>query len=143
MSVHALAIGTLFRAAESKVSKGGKSFVATTLKTNSGNATEWIKILTFSESAMAELLRLAAGDSVSIQGTLKAELYERDGVSRVSITIFADLVLALKQPPKQRKKADPPPPEQRHSRRRAEPEQSGSRTYGDSGDDQFGDEIPF
>jgi hypothetical protein len=36
---------------------------------------------------------------VSIQGSMKAELYERDGETKFSLTVFADAILALKQPP--------------------------------------------
>ena len=74
MSLHALATGTLFRTPELKVSKSGKNFVSTTLKTKSGDAIDFINVLVFSESQGAEMLRLAAGDSVPVQGTLKAEL---------------------------------------------------------------------
>ena len=53
-------------------------------------------------------MRLVEGDKVSVQGSLKVEPYTaRDGQTRISRTVFADHVLALRQPPRERKpKAD-------------------------------------
>jgi single-stranded DNA-binding protein len=55
-------------------------------------------VLAFSESVQAELMRLADGDAISVQGTLKAELYEKDGEKRLSLSIVAAHVVALRQP---------------------------------------------
>jgi hypothetical protein len=51
----------------------------------------------------AELMCLAAGDALSAQGALKAATYESDGVTKLSLSVIADRVLALRQPPKKRK----------------------------------------
>jgi single-stranded DNA-binding protein len=48
-------------------------------------------------------LRLQDGDAISVQGTLKAELYDKDGEKRFSLSIIADNVLALLQLSKARK----------------------------------------
>ena len=49
------------------------------------------------------LRRFTDGDAVSIQGALKAELYAKDGGEpKLSLSIIADHVLALRQPPKPR-----------------------------------------
>jgi hypothetical protein len=60
-------------------------------------------VLAFSESIQAELMRLADGDAISVQGALKAELYDKDGEKRFSLSIIADYVLALLQLSKTRK----------------------------------------
>ena len=60
-------------------------------------------MLAFSESIQAELMRLADGDAISVQGALKAELYDKDGEKRLSLSIIADNVLALLQLSKARK----------------------------------------
>jgi hypothetical protein len=60
-------------------------------------------VLAFSESIQAELMRLADGDAISVQGALKAELYDKDGEKRFSLSIIADYVLALLQLSKARK----------------------------------------
>jgi single-stranded DNA-binding protein len=44
----------------------------------------------------AELMRLADGDAISVQGAFKIETYEKDGVTRVSLSIVADHVFALR-----------------------------------------------
>src|SRR5271168_4179583 len=44
------------------------------------------------------------GDKVSAQGSFKVEPYTaRDGQTRINRTIFADHILALRQPPRERK----------------------------------------
>ena len=49
-------------------------------------------------------MRLGEGDKVSVQGSLKVEPYTgRDGQTRINRTVFADHVLALRQPPRERK----------------------------------------
>lgn len=115
MSAHVLVSGTLFRAPEQKVSKSGKPFVVATIRAKDGEASQWWKIIVFSESAGAELLRLADGDAVSVQGALRVETYTKDGETRINLTCIADAVMALRQPPKQRSKKEPT--QDTHSRR--------------------------
>jgi hypothetical protein len=56
-------------------------------------------VTAFSESVQTELMRLADGDSCCVQSAFKAELYQREaGEARVSLSIIADHVLALRQP---------------------------------------------
>ena len=43
-------------------------------------------------------IALADGEAVSAQGAFKAELYDKDGVKRLSLSMVADNVLALRQP---------------------------------------------
>jgi single-stranded DNA-binding protein len=128
-----LVSGSIFRAPESRVSKSGKPFVTATLRCKDGDASQWWKILAFSESACAELLRLGDGDAVSAQGQLKAELYEKDGETRLSLSVIADHVLALKQPPRQREKK---------AAARSDTRSRAARIAGD-GVDVFGDAVPF
>jgi len=133
MTASVLVSGSLFRAPEQKTSKSGKPFVTATIKVKDGEAVAWWKILAFSDSVCAELLRLGDGDALAAQGTLKAETYERNGETKLSLTIFADAVLALRQPAKQREAKAPPPPD---TRTRAE------RIAGIA-DPDFDDRIPF
>jgi single-stranded DNA-binding protein len=46
-------------------------------------------------SVQAELMRLADGDAISVQGAFKAELYDKDGEKRLSLSIVAERVLGL------------------------------------------------
>jgi hypothetical protein len=91
-----LIAGQLFRAPERRTSKAGKPFVTATIFVKDGEAAQWWK--------QAELMRLADSDALSVQGQLKAETYEKDGVTRLSLSVIADRVLALRQPA--RKNAD-------------------------------------
>jgi single-stranded DNA-binding protein len=100
----ALVTGALFRAPEQRTSKAGKPFVTATIRAKDGEASQWWRVTAFSETAQADLMRLEEGDSVSVQGAFKDELYQPEGSEpKVSLSIIADRVLALRQPPKERK----------------------------------------
>jgi single-stranded DNA-binding protein len=103
MTAHVLISGTLFREPEQRTSKAGKPFVMATIRAKDGDASQWWKVLAFSETAQVALMRLTDGDAVSVQGALKAETYEKDGVTKLSLSGVANHVLALRQPPKARK----------------------------------------
>jgi single-stranded DNA-binding protein len=99
-----LVAGSLFRAPEQRTSKAGRPFVVATIKAKDGDAFQFWRVTVFSESAQAELMRLTEGYAISAQGSLKAELYAKDGGEpKISLSMVADHVLALRQPPKERK----------------------------------------
>jgi hypothetical protein len=105
MTVHVLVTGTLFRAAEQKISQAHKRYVTATMKAASVDASnsEFWTVLAFSDTAQSELLRLGAGEKFSVQGGLKLTTFETNGEMRISRTVFADSVLALRAPPKEKK----------------------------------------
>jgi hypothetical protein len=110
MTAYALVTGTLFRAPEQRTSKAGKLYVTATIKAKDGDAFQFWRATAFSESSQAELMRLTDGDAVSIQGGLKAELYAKDGGEpKLSLSVLADHVLALRQPPKPRRQDERTP----------------------------------
>lgn len=119
MTVLVLVSGSLFRAPERRVSKAGKPFVTTKIKATSGGELQFWSVAAFSETAQAELLRLDTGDGVAVQGQVKVEQYERDGETRISFSVVADAVLALRQPPRQREQKESKPVSSRKSDRRA------------------------
>jgi single-stranded DNA-binding protein len=88
---YVLVAGTLFKAPDQRTSKAGKLFVTSTLKAKDGEALQWWRVTAFSESVMAELMRLAEGDALSVQGALKVEEYEKDGQKRVSLELSLNL----------------------------------------------------
>jgi single-stranded DNA-binding protein len=101
MTAFVLVAGSLFRAPEQRTSKAGKRFVSATVKTRDGESTTFWKIVAFSETAQADLLRLDDGENLSVQGGLKVEIYTpAAGDAKASLTIFADNVSALRQPRK-------------------------------------------
>jgi single-stranded DNA-binding protein len=109
----ALVAGALFKTPEQKTSKTGKPFVTATIKVRDGEAFQWWRITVFSESAQAELMRLGEGDVLSAQGHLTAGLYTKDnGETKITFSIVADHILALRQPPRERKAKAPEPPAQ-------------------------------
>jgi single-stranded DNA-binding protein len=79
MMAHVLVTGALFKAPEQRTSKAGKPFVTATIKAKDGDSAQWWRVIAFSESAQAELMRLTDGDALSVQGGLKVEMYAKDG----------------------------------------------------------------
>jgi single-stranded DNA-binding protein len=129
VSTFALVSGSLFRKAERKTSKAGKAYVTATVRAVAGNESEFWRLIVFSETAQAELMRLADGDKLSAQGSMKIELYRaNDGSEKISRTLLADGVLTLKPQPRERK---PKPAE----RAQQAPDPNGRRDFDDS--------IPF
>jgi hypothetical protein len=101
MSAFALVTGTIFRAPTQRTSKAGKPYTVCTVKAgsdDSGGGDFW-SIICFSESAQLELLRLEAGDAVSVRGKMKLEIFE----ARISRSIFADAALGLRPAPREKK----------------------------------------
>jgi single-stranded DNA-binding protein len=107
MSTYVLVSGSLFRAPEQRTSKAGKLYVTATIKAKDGDTFQFWRVTAFSESVQAELMRLTDGDAMSVQGALKAETYEKDGATKLSLSVVADHVLALRQAPKPREKTSP------------------------------------
>jgi Single-strand binding protein family len=142
MTAHILLSGTLHKAAETRVSKNGRQFTLAKLRVKDGEATQWWQLFVFSESAQLELRRIEENDALAVQGVPKFEIYTPDGGEpRVSLSITVDSVLALRQPPKERKKKEPGPAPA-HSEKPV-PDRSALNRYGDGGDDPFGDAMPF
>jgi hypothetical protein len=65
---------------------------------------EFWSVLAFSDTAQAELLRLDVNEKLSVQGGLKLETYAAgNGETKISRTVFADNVLALRTAPREKK----------------------------------------
>jgi single-stranded DNA-binding protein len=130
MSTFALISGSLFRNPERKTSKAGKAYATATVKAVAGNESEFWRLIVFSESAQAELMRLADGDKLSAQGSMKIELYRaNDGSEKISRTLMADGVLALKPAPREKK---------------PKPEPAAAKTEnGTQNGRDFDDPVPF
>jgi single-stranded DNA-binding protein len=104
VTAFAIVTGSLFKAPERRTSKNGRPYVTATIRAKDGEASQWWRVMAFSESAQVELMRLGEGDACTVQGAFKCELYQLEGgETRVSLSIVADHVLALRQPPRERK----------------------------------------
>ncbi|MFO1126351.1 MAG: OB-fold nucleic acid binding domain-containing protein [Methylocystis sp.] len=133
MSAAILLQGKLERAPESRISRNGNGFLSATLRVATGSELQFWRIFVFSESARAELARLGEGDALAVQGTPKFEIWRPEGGEpRVSLGVTAEHVLALKQPPRERKPKSEKKPQQYRARR--------DRPAVDA---QLNDDIPF
>lgn len=95
-----LVSGTLHRVPEFRTAKSGASFAKLSLREQTGPATQWWSVICFSETALAELEGMSAGDAISARGRFEAEVYSPagGGEPRVSLSLIADAVLPLKKP---------------------------------------------
>jgi hypothetical protein len=142
MTAHILLSGVLHKTAETRVSKNGRQYTLAKIRVKDGEATQWWQIFAFSDSAQLELRRLDEGDALAVQGVPKFEIYCPEGAEpRVSLSITVDSVLALRQPPKERKKKEPAPAPARAEK--PAPDRSGLANHRCDGSDPFHDEIPF
>jgi single-stranded DNA-binding protein len=106
MTARVCVSGALVDAPETRALKAGRSIATATtatLKAKDGDYAQLWRIAAFNEAAQAELLRLSDGDVVVVGGSLKAELYDRNGETELSFGVVAEHVLPLRQPGKKRK----------------------------------------
>jgi single-stranded DNA-binding protein len=111
MSAHVLISGTLFRQPERKVSRGGKPYVSAAIRVRDGDASQFWRVMVFSESAGDEIMRLCDGDALSVSGSMRAEIWAPEGKDpRVSLTLTADAILPLRRErqPREKPAADTP-----------------------------------
>jgi single-stranded DNA-binding protein len=112
-------------------SKNGRPFVSAILKIKERDELSlFVKLFAFSDHAKDELARLYDGDAVAVQGRLSVETYisVSDGKTKVGLSIVAEQILPLRQPPKTREVKPKKPA------KAAEPDQSGP---------VFDDPFPF
>jgi single-stranded DNA-binding protein len=109
MSVAVLISGSIFKEPTQRIGKSGRPYTTCTIKAAAADSasSDFWSVLAFGTTAGDELLRLAVGERVAIQGGMKLEIFEKDGQARISRTIFADHAMALRQPPKERKSKPP------------------------------------
>jgi single-stranded DNA-binding protein len=103
MTARVFVRGTLSRAPESGALKNGAPFVTANLKAKDGERTQFWHVVAFCETVQAELMHLSDGDAVAVQGSLKAELFDKDGETEL-FGIIAEHALGLRQPGKKRRK---------------------------------------
>ena len=95
--IYAEITGRLGADSEIKTSRNGSSKflsmrIATNDYVNGENVTTWVSVMCSSERALKMVDYLKKGNLVSVRGTLRASIYDRNGDKTVSIDIFADRV---------------------------------------------------
>jgi single-stranded DNA-binding protein len=95
MSIHVLLTGVLHKNAVSRISQNGNEYVTCTVRVEQDGQTVWGNVICFDAPAQAELLRLNAGDALSLQGKAMPKVYMKDEEARPSLQVTATAVLAL------------------------------------------------
>ncbi len=96
-ALQVLVIGELWRTPVPRQSKAGTAYATALIKGGTPTEPLWANIVAFDQAAQTELLRLAAGESVCIQGVGKLGTFEKNGEHRASLDVTANHVLALRQ----------------------------------------------
>ena len=103
--------GTLYQMAEKRALAPGKSCVTATLLARDGEHARLWPIVAFSEAVQSELMRLAAGDALAVQGAIRAELYDKNGETQLSFGVVAEHAVGMRQPDKSgQSEVQPPAP---------------------------------
>jgi len=101
-ALHVLITGELWKNPATRTAKNGKPYGTALIR--SGTPTEgfWCHVIAFDQAPQTELSRLRAGDIVTVQGSAKISLYEKNSEHRAGLDVTAAHVLALGQPKQQR-----------------------------------------
>jgi single-stranded DNA-binding protein len=100
--------GALFRDPVARMSKANKQFVTALIKAGTPTDTQWVNVVCFDALAQSELLRLKAGDAISVQGLARVSVFQdKAGEHRASIDVTAFHILALRQPKRKKQESEP------------------------------------
>jgi single-stranded DNA-binding protein len=105
--IRALVTGTLLRNPEERTSKNGNAYATATLKIAEGSGSAFVRVSAFADDARDELASLHGGDTVTVVGPLEVSTYERDGETRIGLSIMPDRLVSLRKERRQRGKAKP------------------------------------
>src|SRR5262249_46778438 len=90
MPAKIVVLGTLYRMPEKRALKPGRSCVTAILLAKDGDHARLWQVVAFSDTVQAELMRLSAGDAVAVRGSLRAELYDKNGETQLSFGVIAE-----------------------------------------------------
>jgi single-stranded DNA-binding protein len=97
MLAKVLVSGTLYQMPEKRALKAGKSCVTAILLAKEGEHTRLWPIVAFNDAVQSELMRLSVGDAVAVRGSLKAELYDKNGETQLSFGVIAEHAVGLRR----------------------------------------------
>ena len=96
MTIHVLLTGVLHKDAVSRTSQNGNPYATCTVRVEQEGQTIWVNVICFDEAGHNELMRLQAGDALSLQGKATPKVYMKDDEARPSLQVTATSVLPLK-----------------------------------------------
>jgi len=139
MSIHVLLTGILHKNAVSRISQNGNAYVTCSVRVEQDGQTIWANVICFDEAAQAELLRLNAGDALSVQGKATPKVYMKDEEARPSLQVTATGVLALQPKPQAKSQ-----PAKTRPKQASKPFGTVDRNEDEkTADDGFDDPLPF
>lgn len=94
MSINALVTGKLFADPELRTGSSGKAYTRATLLAHDGDADSFVSVIAFG-SVGEQLAALSKGDAASVSGRAKVKTWERNGETRVGLSVVADCLLTL------------------------------------------------
>ena len=98
MSAIVLVSGRLLRDPQKKVSAKGRPYGSALVRVSDGNDSALWRVTAFSETALAELMKLRVGDGIAATGPMQAELYTpAGGEPRLSLSLVADRLISMEK----------------------------------------------
>jgi len=98
-ALHVLITGELWKNPDTRTAKNGKPYGTALIRAGTPTEGLWCHVIAFDQAPQTELSRLRAGDIVTVQGSAKISLYEKNSKHRAGLDVTAAHVLALRQPP--------------------------------------------
>ncbi len=95
MSIHVLLTGILHKDPVERIAQNGSPYVTCNIRVEQGGETVWANVICFDEPTQAELLRIKAGDALSVQGKAAPKVYMKDDEPKPSLQVTASHVLPL------------------------------------------------
>ncbi len=106
--IDALMAGKLHGAPQQRTSKAGNAFTICKVRVPTGEDSLFCNVICFDQTAQAALLALAAGDAVSLAGSLKVGIWQaQDGTARPSLDMTASQVLTAYHVTRKRRAMQP------------------------------------
>lgn len=135
MSIHVLVAGIMHKDPVERITQNGNPYVTCNVRVEQGGETVWANVICFDEAAQAELLRVKAGDALSVQGKAAPKVYMKDDEPKPSLQVTASHVLPLQpaHPPKYEAKEPRPYPKPTRAKTSPKsPARNAARTEEDS-----------
>jgi single-stranded DNA-binding protein len=139
MSIHVLLTGVLHKNAVSRISQNGNEYVTCSVRVEQDGQTVWGNVICFDAAVQAELMRLNAGDALSLQGKAMPKVYMKDEEARPSLQVTATAVFALQT----KNQAKPPTAKNRPKPSYKPSSSDASHEEEKTADDGFDDPLPF
>jgi single-stranded DNA-binding protein len=88
--IEAAMFGALGRDAEAKTSKAGKTYLRLNVRVGDGDQAQWVSVMTFDQTAIADAIKFVKNVSVYIEGRISLDEWTgQDGAKRHGLSVMS------------------------------------------------------